>query len=272
MTVDMTFPLAFEWTTHGFEPIQPVTQPTLIVADSWRVMDGTTWGLQDHLARFMAGIAAQHTTADPLPNPDFTALQEGLETHLLNIAQRYPQIDFFPRLSVERIDVQYRVVLLVRPAPTVRDTTTLLMPNFTDPRSRPTVKGPDIGLLRGLVAEASTDDVVLHDGTNVIETTTGALLVWRTPQDLVLCQSTQQLASISAHRIVHHARSHDISVTSRPVTIQDLVSGEYPVWCTNTLHGISPVTTINDGNTATLLPSHPQTAAWQAAWWRRFVS
>lgn len=267
----MTFPLAFHWTPHGFVPTQPVIEPTVLVADSWRVSDGLTWGLEDHLARFMLGIAAQHTIVGSLPSLDVTALQVAIETHVTNIAQRHPQMDFFPRLSVEVHEGQFRVVLLVRPAPAVRSTTTLLMPNFTDPRTRPTVKGPDINLMRGLVAEASTDDVVLHDGTNVIETTTGALLVWRTPQDLVLCQSAQQLASISAHRIAHHAQSHDLSVTSRPVTIQEMASGEYPVWFANTLHGISSVTTISGGTGETLIPSHPQTAAWQSAWWRRFL-
>lgn len=266
-----TLPLAFMWHHPEFTPIHPATASTPVVADSWRVCNGSTWGLEEHLARFMIGMASQHQIVGALPNLDATAFAQALAARLQVIASQHPGTDFFPRISVEAHDGSYRVVLLVRRAPNIRPSTTLSIPDFTDPRIRPTVKGPDIDLMRGLVAEASTDDIVLHDGTNVIETTTGALLVWRTPQDLVLCQATQQLASISAHRIAHHAKSLGISVTSRPVTIHEIVSGEYPVWFTNTLHGISPVTTISDVAGETHLVSHPDTAAWQSAWWKRFV-
>ena len=265
-------PLAFAWHHPEFTPIQPGTAATLLVADSWRVCNGMTWGLGEHLARFMVGMATQHRSTGTLPNLDATAFEQALAAQLHDIASRYPGTDFFPRISVEAHEGSYRVVLLVRRAPEIRTSTTLSVPEYTDPRIRPTVKGPDIDLMRGLVAEASTDDIVLHDGTNVIETTTGALLIWRTPQDLVLCQATQQLASISAHRIAHHAKSLGLSVTTRPVTIHEMLSGEYPVWCTNTLHGISPVTTISGASGETHLVSHPETAAWQTAWWKRFVS
>ena len=267
-----TLPLAFIWNHPEFIPIRPDTPSTLLVADSWRVCEGTTWGLEEHLARFMVGMATQHQILGALPNLDVTAFEQALAAQFRDLASRCPGTDFFPRISVEAHEGSYRVVLLVRRAPEIRASTTLRVPEYTDPRIRPTIKGPDIDLMRGLVAEASTDDIVLHDGTNVIETTTGALLVWRTPQDLVLCQATQQLASISAQRIAHHARSRGISVTCRPVTIHEMLTGEYPVWFTNTLHGISPVTTIGDASGETHLVSHPDTAAWQAAWWKRFVA
>lgn len=267
-----TLPLAFVWNHPKFTPIQHETAATLLVADSWRVCDGKTWGLEEHLARFLVGMATQHQIFGTLPNLHATAFEQAIAAQLQEFARQHAGTDFFPRISVEAHAGSYRVVLLVRPAPSIRSSTTLSIPDYTDPRTRPKVKGPDIDLMRGLVAEASTDDIVLHDGTNVIETTTGALLVWRTPQDLVLCQATQQLASISAQRIAHHARSRGISVTSRPVTIPEMLTGEYPVWFTNTLHGISPVTTIGDASGETHLVSHPDTAAWQAAWWKRFVS
>lgn len=265
-----SLPLALEWTSHGFALTTPSTQPKLLVADSWRVRNGRMWGLPDHIDRFLRGVVAQGLDLDTLNIFDGGHLTAAVEDTLGDIAQEHVGTDLFPRLSVEIHDGSPRIVLLVRPAPQVRTTTSLSIPDYTDPRIRPTVKGPDIDLMRRLVAEAATDDVVLHDGTNVIETTTGALLMWQTPQELVFCQATQQLASISAQRIVHHARSHHIAVTSRPVTIQQVLTGEYPVWCTNTLHGISPVTAISGPHGEIHVASHPDTTLWQRAWWQRF--
>jgi len=267
-----TLPQTFQWTPNGFEPIVPLNDTDILVADSWRVHDGEVWGLQDHLQRFMAGIATQTQFVGPLPNIDPAEFETAIREILQHTAQSHPGIDFFPRISVEAKGRDRRVILFIRPAPPVRTTTTLLVPDYTDPRTRPTVKGPDIDLMRRLVAEATTDDVVLHDGTNVIETTTGALLVWHTPKHLVLCQASQQLASISVQRIANHARSRNISVTSRPVTIEEMVTGEYPVWFSNTLHGISPVSAIRVATEEISVASYPETAAWQSAWWRGFES
>src|SRR5699024_9552292 len=177
----------------------------------------------------------------------------------------------FPRISLETDGRAKRLILVARRAPAARATTSLWIPNYTDPRIRPTVKGPDIDLMRRLVSEAPTDDVILHDGTNVIETTTGTLLVWEKPTELVFCQAPHQLASISAQRIAKFAKSQSLTVTHRPVTIQQIATGEYPVWFANTLHGISPVTTIGSSSGEKLIADHPKTALWQAAWWSRFT-
>lgn len=264
------FPLAFHWVQDRFTPIETVTAPEILVADSWRVRDGETWGLADHIDRFRTGVAEQSLTVGPLPALDAERFGAAIAQKLRLLAQHHPATDFFPRISAERSQGHPRIVFLVRPAPTIRTTTTLFVPEYTDPRIRPTVKGPDIDLMRRLVSEATADDVVLHDGTNVSETTTGALLVWHTPKHLVLCQASSQLASISAQRIAHHATSENISVTTRSVTIQELASGEYPVWFSNTLHGISPVTTIISATGERPVAPHPDAAEWQAAWGRRF--
>ena len=264
------FPLAFQWMQDRFTPIEPATAPEILVADSWRVHDGETWGLADHIDRFFTGNAEQTLTVGPLPALDAEHFAAAIAQKLGSIAQHHPATDFFPRISIETTQGHSRIVLLVRPAPAIRTTTTLVVPEYTDPRIRPTVKGPDIDLMRRLVSEATTDDVVLHDGTNVSETTTGALLVWHTPEHLVLCQASRQLASISAQRIARHATSKNITVTTRSVTIQELASGEYPVWFANTLHGISPVTSIMSATGERPVVPHPNTAAWQASWGRRF--
>lgn len=265
------FPQYFGWQDNGFVAITQPKTTEILVADSWRVQNGAIWGLADHVQRFMAGIAQQNP--NPALRQDITAqkLQDALQQKLADISTVHPGVELFPRISMEAHEGSWRIVLLVRPAPEPRQTTSLWIPDYTDPRTRPTVKGPDIGLMRGLMHEAPADDVVLHDGTNVHETTTGALLVWLAPEHLVLCQATKQLASISAQRIANHARSHNIEVTTRLVTIQELASGEYPVWFSNTLHGISPVSIVGSATGETHVATHQTAAQWQAAWWGMFA-
>lgn len=265
------YPQYFTWTNQRFVPIDTPDTAELLVADSWRVQDGTSWGLSEHVQRFITGMTAQTARVRRLPRVDPTIFTAALAQQLLEVWQRHPATELFPRISLEPYHADWRVILLVRPAPAVRTTTRLWIPHYADPRTRPTVKGPDISLLRTLVSEVPTaDDVVLHDGTNVIETTTGALLVWDGPEDLALCQAPGQLASISAQRITTHAKSQGITVTRRPVTIGQIASGEYPVWFSNTLHGISPVTTVARDTGENPVVPHPSVAQWQAAWRTQF--
>ena len=264
-------PQHFIWTGDDFEPTAPADGGEILVADSWRVHKGRTWGLADHVGRFFTGMATQAKRIGAIEFLDRQVFETALRRRLEAVTAQYPGTDLFPRISIEAEGDTRRPILAARTAPTPRATTSLWIPNYTDPRTRPTVKGPDIDLMRRLVSEAPTDDVVLHDGTNVIETTTGTLLVWENPGELVFCQANQQLASISAQRIAKFAKSQSLVVTHRPVTIQQIATGEYPVWFANTLHGISPVTTIGGSTGEKLIVDHPETARWQAAWWSRFT-
>lgn len=265
------FPQYFGWLDDDFVPIEQPNTTELEVADSWRVHEGITWGLEDHVQRFMVGIEQQNLNSGLPRGLTAQQLHEALQRKLSEISAAHPGVDLFPRISAESHEASWRIILLVRPAPEPRRTTSLWIPNYTDPRTRPTVKGPDIHLMRGLVDEAPADDVLLHDGTNVHETTTGALLVWHTPEHLVLCQASKQLASISAQRIANHARSLNIDVTTRLVAIQELASGKYPVWFSNTLHGISPVSSVGSATGETQVKTHQAAAQWQTAWWAMFA-
>lgn len=266
------YPQYFTWTNQQFVPIDAPDTAELLVADSWRVQHGNSWGLSEHVQRFITGMTAQTARVGQLPKIDPTVFTPALAQHLREVWRQYAATDLFPRISLEPDHADWRIILVVRPAPNVRTATRLWIPHYIDPRTRPTVKGPDISLLRTLVSEIPADDVVLHDGTNVVEATTGALLVWDSPDQLVLCQAPGQLASISARRIAAYAKSQGITVTRRPVTIGQIASGEYPVWFSNTLHGISPVTTVVNDAGAKPIAAHPSVAQWQAAWWTQFRS
>lgn len=265
------FPQYFVWDHQQFIPIEATTTQELLVADSWRVHRGESWGLTDHVQRFITGMSAQSARIGPLPQLDPIAFTTALQHKLFQLRDKHPTTQFFPRISIESLTDTWRITLLVRPAPIVRTTTRLWIPKYTDPRTTPTIKGPDISLLGRLVSEVPADDVVLHDGTHVSETTTGALMLWDGPKHLVLCQATAQLASISAQRIANYATSQGVRVTRRPVTLQEIASGEHPVWFSNTVHGISPVSTVGDSTGTKPVATHPSVAQWQAAWWTQFT-
>lgn len=262
-------PMAWHWLDGAFVPAS-IRQSPILVADSWRVHNRNMWGLTDHLHRFTNGLHAQSGAITQIPDFDIEDMQSSIANLIAQLPSGMTAQALFPRLSYEQHPTGQRLVLLLRPAPTVRTTTTLWVPNTTDPRINPTVKGPDIGLLRSLVDSTDADDVVLHNGTTVHETTTGALLVWPTPGHLVLCQAEAQLASISAQRIAHYASQQNIQVTRRKVSLNELTSGRTSVWFTNTLHGISPVTVIASESGQHNVPQHPKTRQWQNAWWEAF--
>src|SRR5699024_6723402 len=145
------FPQHFGWQDGNFVAIAPPESPEILVADSWRVHQGNTWGLQDHVQRFMEGIEQQEL--DPAVSRDVTVekFEKALQRKLSRISRVPPGLELFPRIGVETYRWSWRVVLLVRPSPPPRTTTSLRLPGYTDPRIKPTVKGPDIHLLRWLV-------------------------------------------------------------------------------------------------------------------------
>lgn len=263
-------PTYFTWKNQTFEQIESPSAEDIVVADSWRVRDGTTWGLADHVERFFNGLQARMVPSEVLVAAALEDFEGALRRTLHAHWRKTPE-DLFPRISLHKHGRRWRIELAVRPAPQPRDTTSLWVPQYTDPRAYATVKGPDIQLMRGLVAEVAADDIVLHDGTYVHEATTGALTVWPSVDHLVLCQASRQLTSISARRIADYARAQGITVTTRPVTLHELMSAEHPLWFSNTVHGISPVTTIGSDTGETHATAHRAVAQWQAAWWADFA-
>lgn len=263
-------PMYYAWNNQTFEPIEQPSAKGILVADSWRVRGGATWGLADHIHRFVTGVQARNAPSEVLLAAELETFEVALR-RLLYAQWSKAQEDLFPRISLHQDRGRWRIELVVRPAPQPRDTTSLWIPPYTDPRAYATIKGPDISLMRGLVAEVAADDIVLHDGTFVHEATTGALMVWYSLDHLVLCQASRQLASISVRRIADYARSQGITVTTQPVTLEELVTRKAPVWFSNTLHGISPVTTIGSATGETQVAAHPDVAQWQAAWWADFA-
>ena len=221
----------------------------LDVADSWRHSSGRTNGLSLHLERFAR-------SAGPLP--------EGFVDKLMPLLR---DDELFPRIALS----QGLLLLDVRSAPSPRPTTSLTYAPASDPRTQPEVKGPDFDAFRAYRSRhqvAGTDDAVIVDTHGaMVETTTGALVMW--DDDILCVPEGVWLPSITLHQVVARAERLGIRVERRRLT-PELVAA-HPLWFLNSLHGISPVSELHVGDEVITPPAHPAAGEWRDWWWGGFT-
>ncbi|RUQ14515.1 aminotransferase [Corynebacterium genitalium] len=221
----------------------------LDVADSWRHSNGRTNGLHLHLERF-----AQ--SAGPLP--------DGFVDKLMPLLR---DGELFPRIALS----QGLLLLDVRPAPPPRSSTTLTYTQAPDPRTQPEVKGPDFTAFhayRSRYQVEGTDDTVIVDRHGaMLETTTGALVMW--DGDTLCVPDGVWLPSITLHQVVSRAERLGIRIERRRLTPE--LAAERPLWFLNSLHGISPVRELHVGDTVITSPAHPCFDEWRDWWWGGFT-
>lgn len=219
------------------------------VADSWRHSSGSTNGLSLHLERFAR-------TAGPLPDGFVDAM-----TPLLSDGELFPRIALSSGL----------LLLDVRPAPSPRPTTSLTYVIASDPRTQPEVKGPDFGSLRTYrdrYQVAGTDDTVVVDKHGaMLETTTGALVMW--DGDTLCIPDGVWLPSVTLHQVVARAEKLDMRVERRQLKPE--LAAKHPLWFLNSLHGISPVSELHVGGDVITPPVHPSFNEWRDWWWGGFT-
>ena len=222
----------------------------LDVADSWRHSNGRTNGLHLHLERFAR-------SAGPLP--------DGFVDKLMPLLR---DGELFPRIALSQ-----RLLLLdVRPAPPPRSSTTLTYTQAPDPRTQPEVKGPDFAAFhayRSRYQVEGTDDTVIVDKHgSMLETTTGALVMW--DGDTLCVPDGVWLPSITLHQVVSRAEQLGMRVERRRLTPE--LAAERPLWFLNSLHGISPVRELHVGDTVITPPAHSCLDQWRDWWWGGFTA
>ena len=221
----------------------------LDVADSWRHSNGRTNGLHLHLERFAR-------SAGPLP--------DGFVEKLMPLLS---EGELFPRIALS----QGLLLLDVRPAPPPRSSTALTYTQAPDPRSHPEVKGPDFaafGAYRSRYQVEGTDDAVIVDRLGaMLETTTGALVMW--DGDTLCVPDGVWLPSVTLHQVVSRAERLGIRVERCRITPE--LAAEHPLWFLNSLHGISPVSELHAGDNVITLPAHPCFDEWRDWWWGGFT-
>ncbi|MGV0373223.1 aminotransferase class IV [Corynebacterium pilbarense] len=226
-----------------------VPDSPLDVADSWRHSNGRTNGLHLHLERFVR-------SAGPLPDGFVDAMMPLLRDG-----------ELFPRIAMS----QGHLLLDVRPAPPPRSSTALTYTQAPDPRTRPEVKGPDFtafGAYRSRYQVEGTDDTVIVDRQgSMLETTTGALVMW--DGDTLCVPDGVWLPSVTLHQVVARAERLHIRVERR--RFKPELAAERPMWFLNSLHGISLVSELHAGDTVITPPAHPNFNEWRDWWWGGFT-
>lgn len=219
--------------------------PEPLVVDSYRVSDGRVVGLTRHERRFFDQVPG-------IPAGFF----QFIRSHLPMRGEWFPRVEWYGGTDFG---------LWLRPSPERRESTSLWLSDLVDPRTQPTVKGPDLrvlGHLRSLALDYRCDDTLLVslDGA-VLEATNTAVVFWDDDGTVVI-PGGERLVSISVAVTVPHWEAAGILVTERRVTRLDL-----PAWCGNSLHGWTPVTHWGRGAGKITAAPAPSVKRWNKALW-----
>src|SRR5690606_7051810 len=120
------------WHDGTLEPLEycDLTESALVAADSWLVAGGSALALSEHRARFLAAADGELAQLERFWDAAIARIpREGL---------------WFPRVESHE---NGRLVLRLRPAPPLARSVVLATWDGSDPRTMPSVKGPDIATL-----------------------------------------------------------------------------------------------------------------------------
>jgi branched-subunit amino acid aminotransferase/4-amino-4-deoxychorismate lyase len=245
----------FEWRGRRLIAVDhcTTTESSIEAADSWLVSDGRTLGLELHRARFLGTITERHLELDPHAFWDAA------------VAAIPREGDWFPRVELQQRPSGPQLVFRLRSAPERSRSARLATWNGRDPRSTPTVKGPDLAAMlrvRTSVQQHSGADeaVILTDDGYVVEGAYSGLLWWRGE---ILCGPPVEFAridSVTARSGLTLATALGLDTLEEAVTPAELDGTE--LWVLSALHGIRIATDWVDGPSLAERPG--RLATWRA--------
>ena len=217
-----------------------MTDASIEIADSWLVSDGKTVGLELHRQRFLAvgGLdTLDHRTA--------------FWDAALALIPR--EGGWFPRVELHSGP---RMLFRLRSAPPRTQSLTVTTHRGPDPRTHPSVKGPDLDALRRVRATAQAagadEAVILSVDGYVVEGAYSSLVWWR---GAILCSPPdefERVDSVTSRSLITLARALGVDTHTEAVTPAELDGCE--VWALNALQGPRIVTKWIDGPEMAELP------------------
>jgi branched-subunit amino acid aminotransferase/4-amino-4-deoxychorismate lyase len=215
-----------------------MTETTVEAADSWLVTEGRTLALDLHRARFL------------------DAAPDGAEFWDAAVAAIPREGDWFPRVELQSRRGSRLFVFRLRSAPTLTRSVVVATHAGADPRTRPTVKGPDLeSMLRIRTAVqplGAEEAVILSPDGYVVEGAYSALVWWR---GAILCSTSPDLArvdSVTERSLLGMAGALGVETYQESVTPAELDGCE--VWALSALHGPRIITRWVDGPAMAALP------------------
>src|SRR6185312_10412576 len=230
----------YRWEHGRFELLDycDTAEQELEVADSWLVSDGSALALELHRTRFLASIAARGFDQAPA--------EEAWDAAIAMIPS---EGSWFPRIELRSLDGSPRYLFRLRNAPARGDSIVLTTAEGQDPRTAPTIKGPDLAAMLRLRTEAQqrgADDAVLLSPLGfVVEGAHTALLWWRGEILCAPAEEFERVDSVTAKSILALATVLGTDIYHEAVTPAELDGVE--LWAVNALHGIRIVTSWVDG-------------------------
>lgn len=223
------------------------TDEPLLVADSWLVDEGRERAAGPHWGRFGA-----HCMRLGVPPEELRGFRAAASAALPREGRWFPRVE----LTTDGL------ALRIRPAPPLEREARVVVGPPGDPRTHPRRKGPDLGLLAGLRAQArarGADEWLLRDADGaLLEGALSSLLWW---EDDALCATPDNvvLTGVTRARLISIARRRGVEVRVRSPQPAELAGRE--TWLTSALHGIRVVVAWID-------PAQEAGAATRAAEWR----
>ncbi len=209
------------------------SEQRLEVADSWLVTEGNTLALELHRTRFLASVQARGF--DPAPAEKAWSAM---------IAAIPRSGDWFPRIELVSLGGAPRFLFRLRSAPARSTSISLVTFKGADPRTAPTIKGPDLAAMLRLRTQAQqrgADDAVLLSSLGfVVESAHNALLWWRGEILCAPAEEFERVDSITAKSILALATVLGTDIYHEAITPAELDGTE--LWAVNALHGIRIVT------------------------------
>ena len=242
----------YRWNGSELLPVEGATLG-LFVADSFLVRDGAVVALPLHRARFLRDADTQGMVNSPAAFLDAT--YAGLpETGLW-----FPRCDLTERGELE---------LWLRPAPPLGHTVTLWT-SPDDPRTEPSIKGPDIpalAQLRERAQESDADEAVILDvDGRVADGATTCFVWWRGNVLHISPESVARIDSVTVRDVRAMAEEAGCEIRDEAVTPAELTGAE--LWALNSLHGIRGVSEWRGGPTLSVNADRLDT--WQKRYWNR---
>ena len=249
----------YEFTPQGLQVLSLPSPPGIatLVADSWRVREGTVVGLERHLQRFATSV---------LQNTTLARVQ--VAQYVDAVLERLPiEGEWFPRIeavgSPESAILRYHE----RTAPPA-SAEVILARAPDDPRKNPLVKGPDLAALMALREECALigadEAIIVDERDRIIEGAYSSLMVWEADDNslTVVTHDSPRLPSVTEGLLAEIARAEAVVVRERHLSVADLAGAE--VWVVSALHGIRLATSFVSG--PPLRTSNPRATAWQEKW------
>lgn len=223
----------YRWNGSELVDVTGAPQLPLYVGDSFLLSEGTVVGYHKHLDRFAHSADAQGLVR---PVDDFLT---AVTTALPRTGQWFPRIDLTERGELE---------LLLRPAPPLTETLVAATAQG-DPRTEPTIKGPDIEALNTLRESAhatGADEAIIVDTHGrVIDGATTCLVWFRGTTLYTPPVEATRLESTTVAVVTEMATEAGFTIATQWATPSEL-SG-LNVWALNALHGIRGITSWVNG-------------------------